>query len=108
MERRGYSKSLTYGLTAVGGSLGILIPPSIPLIIYASLTEVSPSDVFIAGIFPGLLIAVLLAVWIKWKAPKTVGEPFDLKKALRITLHRLEERRVGKECVSTCRSRWSP
>lgn len=37
MEKAGYSKRLSYGLSAVGGSLGILIPPSIPLIIYASL-----------------------------------------------------------------------
>ncbi len=87
MESRGYSKRLTYGLTAVGGSLGILIPPSIPLIIYASLTEVSPSEVFIAGFLPGFLIAIMLAVWARWKAPKATGEPFNLKKALRVTMH---------------------
>ena len=69
MEQQGYSKRLTYGVTAIGGSLGILIPPSIPLIIYASLTDVSPGQVFIAGFLPGLMIALLLAAWVAWKAP---------------------------------------
>lgn len=87
MERSGYSKRLTYGLTAVGGSLGILIPPSIPLIIYASLTEVSPSDAFIAGFLPGILIMILLAIWVRWKAPRSnSASSFRLARALRVTL----------------------
>lgn len=70
MERAGYSKRLSYGLSVVGGSLGILIPPSIPLIIYASLTSASPSQLFLAGIIPGLMIAAMLAVWSMLAAPK--------------------------------------
>ena len=70
MERAGYSKRLSYGLSVVGGSLGILIPPSIPLIIYASLTSASPSQLFLAGIIPGLMIAAMLAVWSMFAAPK--------------------------------------
>lgn len=88
MEQQGYSKRLTYGLTAVGGSLGILIPPSIPLIIYASLTDVSPGQVFIAGFLPGFFIAGLLAAWVFWKAPRTSKAPaFNFRKACRATLH---------------------
>lgn len=70
MAKQNYDRKLTYGLSAVGGSLGMLIPPSMGLILYASLTGVSPSQLFLAGIFPGLLIAGLLALWVAFKAPK--------------------------------------
>lgn len=86
MRRQGYSKRLSYGLTAVGGSLGILIPPSIPLIIYASMSNASPSQLFTSGILPGLLIAMLLAAWAAWAAPATDGAlRFDLAAALKGT-----------------------
>lgn len=92
MEQQGYSKRLTYGVTAIGGSLGILIPPSIPLIIYASLTDVSPGQVFIAGFLPGLMIALLLAAWVAWKAPSTHTAPaFSLTRALSATLRALPD-----------------
>lgn len=92
MEREGYSKRLTYGLTAVGGSLGILIPPSIPLIIYASLTDVSPGRLFIAGILPGLFIAAVVAGWAIWKAPtKSDTVAFSLNRAVRLTWNSLPD-----------------
>ncbi len=92
MARKGYSKELQYGLTVVGGSLGILIPPSIPLIIYASLTDTSPAKLFIAGILPGLSIALLLAAWAAWKAPTTEdAKPFAAKRALGATWHALPD-----------------
>lgn len=71
MKKQSYPKNLTYGLSALGGSLGILIPPSIPLILYASLSGTSPSQLFIAGILPGLLIAVLLSFYTLIKAPSS-------------------------------------
>ena len=92
MAAQGYSKRLSYGLTAVGGSLGILIPPSIPLIIYASLTDVSPGQLFIAGFLPGFFIAGILAAWVAWKAPATThAAPFNLAKACRVTLHSIPD-----------------
>jgi len=57
MIRHGYSPRLAYGSVAAGGTLGILIPPSVPLIIYGTLAGVSVSQLFIAGIVPGLLVA---------------------------------------------------
>ncbi|HWK23877.1 MAG TPA: TRAP transporter large permease subunit [Ureibacillus sp.] len=75
MEKNNYKKGVTYGLSAVGGSLGMLIPPSMGLLLYASLTGVSPSKLFLAGVVPGLLIAGLLAIYVVWQAPKTVKLP---------------------------------
>ncbi|MEI4768766.1 TRAP transporter large permease subunit [Psychrobacillus sp. FJAT-51614] len=69
MLKQNYTKNLSYGLSALGGSLGILIPPSIPLILYASLSGSSPGDLFMAGIIPGLLIAILLSIYTVIKAP---------------------------------------
>ncbi|MEO1192462.1 MAG: TRAP transporter large permease [Pseudomonadota bacterium] len=57
MLRRGYPPPFVYGLIAAGGTLGILIPPSIPLIVYGVVTEESIPSLFLAGVIPGLLLA---------------------------------------------------
>lgn len=62
MERYKYSQSLSAGSVAAGGTLGILIPPSTGMIIYAVLTEVSVGQLFIAGILPGILLTALFLV----------------------------------------------
>lgn len=64
MRRRGYSGALASGLIAAGGTLGILIPPSITLIIYGVMAEQSIGRLFIAGVIPGILLAVLFAIWV--------------------------------------------
>lgn len=55
MRKHGYADSLATGTLAAGGTLGIIIPPSIALLLYALITEQSVSDMFIAGLIPGLL-----------------------------------------------------
>ncbi len=55
MERHGYNRGLATGALAAGGTLGIMIPPSIALLIYAILTEQSVGDMFMAGLIPGLM-----------------------------------------------------
>lgn len=63
MSKRGYPKHFVYGLVAAGGTLGILIPPSIPMIIYGVVTEESIVDLFKAGIGPGLMLATLFILF---------------------------------------------
>lgn len=56
LHKRGYSMTLSLGSIAAGGTLGILIPPSVNMIVYGSLTDTSIGKLFIAGIVPGLLL----------------------------------------------------
>ena len=56
MTKRGYPRHFVYGLLAAGGTLGIMIPPSIPLIIYGVISETSIPKLFLAGIGPGLFL----------------------------------------------------
>lgn len=64
MERYGYHRGLATGALAAGGTLGIMIPPSIALLIYAILTEQSVGDMFMAGLIPGLMGLVMYALTI--------------------------------------------
>lgn len=92
MIKEKYSKELTYGMSAIGGSLGILIPPSIPLILYASLSGASPGKLFMAGIIPGFLLAFLLIFWSYIKAPKGMAyESLNVASRRKITLTALPE-----------------
>ncbi|MFK7751828.1 MAG: TRAP transporter large permease [Sedimentitalea sp.] len=63
MINRGYEKRFVYGLLAAGGTLGILIPPSIPMIVYGFVTEQSVIALFLAGIGPGLVLVSLFIVF---------------------------------------------
>jgi len=63
MINRGYSRPFVLGLLAAGGTLGILIPPSIPMILYGVITEESIVDLFMAGVGPGLMLTGLFVVY---------------------------------------------
>ncbi|MDO6587649.1 TRAP transporter large permease [Salipiger sp. 1_MG-2023] len=63
MTKRGYKPSFTLGLLAAGGTLGILIPPSIPLIVYGVIAEESIGKLFLAGVGPGLLLITVFGLY---------------------------------------------
>lgn len=64
LDKRGYNREIAVGTVAGGGMLGNLIPPSITLIIYGSLTRESVGRLFIAGVIPGLLMSAMMMVYI--------------------------------------------
>ena len=68
MLSRGYSKQLALGSVAAGGSLGILIPPSVTMIIYGLIAQTSVGKMYAGGVLPGLLLALLFIVYILVRA----------------------------------------
>jgi C4-dicarboxylate transporter, DctM subunit len=67
MRKRGYSPGLASGIIAAGGTLGILLPPSVTMLLYAVAAEVSLGKLFLAGIGPGILLIVLFAAYAAWR-----------------------------------------
>jgi C4-dicarboxylate transporter DctM subunit len=63
MIRFGYDPKMAYGVVAAGGTLGILIPPSGPMVLYGVVAEASIGGLFMAGIIPGLLMAGIFIAW---------------------------------------------
>ncbi|HQR54451.1 MAG TPA: TRAP transporter large permease [Burkholderiaceae bacterium] len=63
LVKHGYPKRFAAGLVAAGGTLGILIPPSIPFIVYGAITDQSVGALFLAGVVPGLVVTVLILVY---------------------------------------------
>ncbi len=62
MEKRGYDKGFSTGLTATAGTIGVIIPPSIPFVIYGVASGTSVGDLFKAGFIPGILIGIALMI----------------------------------------------
>ena len=77
MLKRGYSKRMSVGCISAGGTLGILIPPSVIMILYAFLTEESVGQLFIAGIFPGIVITILFIGYIALRCFFNPAERFS-------------------------------
>ena len=67
MRRRGYPDDVATGSICAGGTLGILIPPSITFILYGIATETSIGRLFLAGIVPGILLTALFMAWTIFK-----------------------------------------
>ena len=86
MKEANYPTRFSLGLIMAGGTLGIIIPPSIPLILYGLVTETSITDLFIGGVGPGLLLLVVFSVYAMWVNRNMATLPFSwtiLRQALR-------------------------
>ena len=66
LKRRGYDEKLALGSLATAGTLGILIPPSITMVVYAVAADASIIRIFLAGFLPGLLLMLLFSGYIGW------------------------------------------
>lgn len=66
----GYPKNLALGIIACSGTLGVMIPPSIPMLTMAVALQNSVGEQFIAGFLPGILVVVVMSVFISWKSKK--------------------------------------
>lgn len=81
----GYGRQFSLGLVTASGSLGLLFPPSLPIILYAVIAHVPVTSMFLGGIIPGFLLLILLAGWGLFhalKAESVEHTPFNLNEAL--------------------------
>lgn len=84
MRKAGYDDGTSTGVIAAGGTLGILIPPSVVMVVYAYLTETDVGRLFIAGVIPGILATVMYmaTVVIAHRKGLPAGKKFDLREAM--------------------------
>lgn len=84
MRKAGYDDGTSTGVIAAGGTLGILIPPSVVMVVYAYLTETDVGRLFIAGVIPGILATVMYmaTVIIAHRKGLPAGKKFDMREAL--------------------------
>lgn len=92
MVSLGYDKRWSAGLIAVAGGLGVIIPPSIPFVLYSLATGVSTGDLFIGGILPGILIGLFMMAYAVWYCKKE-GEDREL---IRARMDELKQQGFGK------------
>ena len=88
MRRAGYPEKFNAGLITAVGAIDVVIPPSIPLIVYGTAAEESVARLYAAGVVPGLMIAGMLTVYVLWRARREKfgrGEPFDRRHFLHAT-----------------------
>ncbi|WP_281174417.1 TRAP transporter large permease [Fodinicurvata fenggangensis] len=82
MRERGYDSDFAIGITAASSTIGPIIPPSLPMVIYGVMASASIGQLFIAGLIPGLLMAATLMIMVAWIARRR-GYPRDTQFSLR-------------------------
>ena len=96
LTKRGYDRKMIFGSLAGGGTLGILTPPSVPFIIYGVMAQESITDLFAAGIIPGIVLSLIFMVYIAIRvltkpqlAPRAHEASLSFREKLFIILHTL-------------------
>lgn len=104
-----YPEGFSLGLVSSAGSLGLLFPPSLPVILYAVVAGASVEDLYIAGLFPGLLMLGLVAAYAMWQGAraKTPRHPFVLQEALAATWEAKWELAIPVVVVSAIFGGWA-
>jgi C4-dicarboxylate transporter, DctM subunit len=87
--RSRYTEANAVGLVTVSGSIGVLFPPSLPVILYAYYAEIDLDEMFIAGLIPGILLVVAVAAWAAWRgvASGATRTTFDARELMRALWH---------------------
>lgn len=94
MVRNGYPKEFAAGVICNAGTLGILIPPSIVMVVYAAVTDVSVGRMFMAGVIPGIMLGVMLMGAVHWRVRKLDIAP-NPRASLRVVLTKFKESMWG-------------
>jgi len=96
LTKQGYDRKMIFGSLAGGGTLGILIPPSVPFIIYGVMAQESITDLFAAGIIPGIVLSLIFMIYIAFRvlmkphlAPKSQETHLPFREKVLILLHAL-------------------
>ncbi len=96
LTKQGYDRKMVFGSLAGGGTLGILIPPSVPFIIYGVMAQESITDLFAAGVIPGIVLSLIFMIYIAFRvlmkphlAPKSQETYLPSRKKVSIILHTL-------------------
>jgi C4-dicarboxylate transporter DctM subunit len=101
MRRRGYSPGFAAGIIAAGGTLGILLPPSVTMLLYAVAAEVSLGKLFLAGIGPGLLLITMFAAYSvlryrkEFRMAERVAADTGIRSALLADEHYTTRQKIG-------------
>ena len=90
MVRNGYPKEFAAGVICNAGTLGILIPPSIVMVVYAAVTDVSVGRMFMAGVIPGIMLGLMLMLAVHWRVRK-LDIALNPRASMRVVLSKFRE-----------------
>lgn len=109
LREEGYPEGFSLGLVTAGGSLGLLFPPSLPVILYSVVASVPADQLYIAGLLPGLLLVVLTAVYgiVVGRRTQKSTQAFSLREALAATWEAKWELSVPLLVVGLFASGWA-